>query len=619
MSTENQLETLRPSPEEEARDDADIGKAFRISFAVIAFLVLVGGTVAIVLRSRVTAPPVKETELAAVETREMPKVQIPQTPFTDITDSYGVEFVHNNGAVGDKLLPETMGGGVATFDFDNDGDQDVLFINSSDWPWDKASDRQSTSVLYRNDGDKLTDVSAESGLALSDYAMGVAVGDFDNDSWVDVFVTSVGANHLYRNLGNGKFEDVTASAGVAGDADRWSSSAGWFDFDNDGDLDLFVCNYVEWSREYDQSQEFQLIGGGRAYGRPQNFQGTFPYLYRNEGDGKFTDVSEIAGIQIRNPATGVPLSKSLGLAFCDFNQDGALDIVIANDTVQNLLLQNDGKGNFTDVGALSGIAFDSSGNARGAMGIDIASFRGPKALAVAIGNFSNEMTALYVAKTGTMQFYDEAVSTGLGPTTRLLLTFGLFYFDYDLDGRSDLFCANGHLEEDINRVQPSQHYEQPPQLFWNAGPQFDTEFVAVGQESVGTDLLKPMVGRGTSYADLDNDGDLDVIVTSSGRKPRLLRNDQQLGHHWLRLKLVGDGKNTNRDAIGSWVEVTVGEQKLRQQVMPTRSYLSQVELPLTFGLGQSDKVDDVTIIWADGYRQTIDAPAVDQVHTITRQ
>ncbi|MCC9601195.1 CRTAC1 family protein [Stieleria sp. JC731] len=619
MSTENQVEPLHSSNDEEARDDAVIGKAFRISFAVIALVALVGLTLLFVFRRRPPAPPVKETELAGVKTRELPQVQVPHTPFTDITETSGIDFVHNNGAIGAKLLPETMGGGVAMFDFDNDGDQDILFVNSRDWPWDPPSDRQSTSVLYRNDGDTYVNVSADSGLNLNDYAMGVAVGDFDNDSWVDVFITSVGANHLYRNLGDGSFEDITESAGVAGDENRWSSSAGWFDYDNDGDLDLFVCNYVEWSREYDQSQNFQLIGGGRAYGRPQNFQGTFPYLYRNDGEGKFTDVSEIAGIQIRNPATGVPLSKSLGLAFCDFNQDGALDIVIANDTVQNLLLQNDGEGNFTDVGALSGIAFDSSGNARGAMGIDIASFRGPKALAVAIGNFSNEMTALYVAKTGSMQFYDEAVSTGLGPTTRLLLTFGLFYFDYDLDGRSDLFCANGHLEEDINRVQPSQHYEQPPQLFWNAGPKYDTEFVPVGQESIGDDLLKPMVGRGTSFADIDNDGDLDVVVTSSGRKPRLLRNDQDLGHHWLRIKLVGDGKNCNRDAIGSWVEVTVGDKVLRQQVMPTRSYLSQVELPLTFGLGTSKTIDSVSILWADGYRQQIDAPKVDQQITVSRQ
>ena len=472
--------------------------------------------------------------------------------------------------------------------------------------------------MYRNDDGKFVDVTADSGLDISMYGMGAAVGDFDNDGLVDVFMTTVGKNHLFRNLGEGRFEEITNSAGVAGDEDRWSTSAGWFDYDNDGDLDLFVCNYVDWSREYDQAQHFQLVGGGRAYGRPQNFEGAFPYLYRNEGDGKFTDVSEASGVQVQNDSTGVPLSKSLGLAVCDLDGNGTLDLVVANDTVQNLLLRNDGKGHFADVGALAGIAFDSGGNARGAMGIDVTSFRDQKAMAIAIGNFSNEMTALYVTKAGRMQFFDEAVSTGLGPSTRLLLTFGLIYFDYDLDGRLDLICANGHLEEDINRVQPSQHYEQPPQLFWNAGPEHGTEFVAAGEKQVGADFLKPMVGRGAAYADIDNDGDLDILVTSTGRAPRLLRNDQRLGHHWLRIKLVGDGEKCNKDAIGSWVEVTVGKKVLSKQVMPTRSYLSQVELPLTFGLGDSDTVDNVTVQWADGERIDLGPMAADRLHAVSR-
>ncbi|WP_182868484.1 CRTAC1 family protein [Stieleria mannarensis] len=618
QAVETKPKAVEAEEEEVLRDDAEIGRALRRSLLALIALVVVGGSLAFYLSRPEAAPPVRESELAKVSVREMPDVEVPKVSFTDITADAGIEFVHNNGAVGDKLLPETMGGGTAVFDFDNDGDQDILFVNSKDWPWDDPSDRQSTSVLYRNDGGQFVDVSETSGLDLTDYAMGVAVGDYDNDDRVDVFITGLGHNHLFRNVGQGRFEDVTDLAGVAGDEDRWSTSAGWFDYDNDGDLDLFVCNYVGWSREYDQSQDFQLVGGGRAYGRPQNFEGTFPYLYRNEGDGRFTDVSEESGIQIRNPSTGVPLSKSLGLAFCDFDANGTLDVIVANDTVQNLLLSNDGQGHFTEIGALTGIAFDSSGNARGAMGIDVASFRGRKALAVAIGNFSNEMTALYVTKFGRMQFYDEAVSTGLGPSTRLLLTFGLVYVDYDLDGRSDLFCANGHLEEDINRVQPSQHYEQPPQLFWNAGPEHGTEFLAADQSHVGEDLLRPMAGRGAAYADIDDDGDLDLLITATGRAPRLLRNDQQLGHHWLRLKLKGDGKHCNRDAIGSWVEINVAGDIIRQQVMPTRSYLSQVELPLTFGLGTADKVDRVTVHWADGAQQEIDPLAVDQSHVIER-
>ena len=604
--------------ESELRDEADIGRAMRGSLIVLVVLAMIGGIAAFILTRPKAAPPVRESKLAKVAVRERPMVQVPTTPFTDITEEAGISFVHNNGATGDKLLPETMGGGSAFFDFDNDGDQDLLLINSMDWSWDEPSDRGNTSALYQNEGGKFVDVTKDSGLDVELYGMGVAVGDYDQDGLVDVFISAVGTNRLFRNVGEGKFEDITEMAGVGGEEDRWSTSSGWFDYDNDGDLDLFVCNYVGWSREYDQSQGFQLVGGGRAYGRPQNFEGTFPYLYRNDGDGEFTDVSEESGIQIRNVSTNVPQSKSLGLALCDFDRNGFVDVVVANDTVQNCLLRNGGDGKFTEMGAICGIAFDSSGNARGAMGIDVTSFREQASMAVAIGNFSNEMTALYVTKAGRMQFYDEAVSTGLGPSTRLLLTFGLAYVDYDLDGRLDLFCANGHLEEDINRVQPSQHYEQPPQMFWNAGPEFETEFLPVGAEQLGNDFVEPMVGRGASYADIDLDGDLDLLITSTGRAPRLLRNDQETGHHWLRLKLVGDGEKCNRDAIGAWVSVTVGDEVIAKQVMPTRSYLTQVELPLTFGLGEHDSIDNVSVQWPDGEVVEIGPVDIDQSHEITR-
>ncbi|TWT95674.1 CRTAC1 family protein [Neorhodopirellula pilleata] len=603
---------------EEERDDAVISRALRVSLVAIVVLAIAGGGIAFLLSRPTPAPPIRQSELAAVEIREAPTISPPVVNFTDITGASGISFVHNNGARGDKLLPETMGGGCAFFDFDNDGDQDLLLVNSKDWPWDEPSNRSSTSVLYRNDDGEFVDVTKDSGLDVARYAMGAAVGDYDNDGLVDVFITTVGRNLLLRNLGDAKFADVTDLAGVAGDADQWSTSAGWFDYDNDGDLDLFVCNYVKWSREYDQGQGFQLVGGGRAYGRPQNFEGTFPYLYRNEGEGKFVDVSADSGIQVRNDSTGVPRSKSLGVAFCDFDGNGFLDVVVSNDTVQNVLLSNDGKGHFVDIGMLSGIAFDSTGNARGAMGIDVTPIRNRNALAVAIGNFSNEMTALYVTKPGRMQFYDEAVTSGLGPSTRSLLTFGLFYFDYDLDGRDDLFCANGHLEDEINRVQASQHYEQPPQIFWNAGADQATEFIPTTAAQVGSDLIKPIVGRGASYADIDNDGDLDVLITTTGRQPRLLRNDQTLDHHWLRIRLVGDGVDCNRDAIGAWVEVHAGDQVQRKQVMPTRSYLSQVELPLTFGLSDVGVVSQIHVTWPDGVEQTVENPDIDRLHVIER-
>jgi hypothetical protein len=426
----------------------------------------------------------------------------------------------------------------------------------------------------------------------------------------------VGRDRLFRNEGSGQFVDITEAAGVAGREDEWSTGCGWFDYDNDGDLDLFVCTYVQWSREYDLAQEFQLTGGGRAYGRPQDFEGTFCRLYRNVGGDRFEDVSAAAGIQVRNSLTDTPLGKSLGVTFADFDQDGWMDIAVANDTVQNFLLHNQRDGTFEETGLFAGVAFDMAGAARGAMGIDAARFRNNDALGLAIGNFANEASALYVTYDSGMRFVDEAIATGLGPATRPVLTFGLFYTDCDLDGRLDLFAANGHLEAEINRVQPSQFYEQPPQLFWNAGPEYGTEFCPLGPEQCGPDLFRPLVGRGAAYADIDNDGDQDILIVASGQPPRLLRNDQQTGQRWLRFRL--EGSHSNRDAIGAWIEVQAGGRTLRQQVMPTRSYLSQVELPVTFGLGTEAEIQSVQIIWPDGSRQQLDPPPVDRT-VIIRQ
>jgi hypothetical protein len=606
--------------EVEERDDAVIGTALRWSLATFSVFGIVGAAVAFVLTRPAPPPPVKETKLATVEVREASKAEIPRVPFTDVTASAGIHFRHENGARGKKLLPETMGGGCAFFDFDEDGDQDLLLVNGQQWPWDKDASAvapSTTLALYRNDGTgQFDDVTKDSRLDISLYGMGAAVGDYDRDGRVDIFISAVGTNRLFHNEGEGKFRDVTQESATGGAADEWSSSCGWLDYDADGDLDLFVCNYVKWSREFDESQGFQLTGGGRAYGRPQNFEGTFPYLYRNEGEGKFTEVAEAAGLQVRNPATNVPMAKSLGVTFADFDEDGRIDIIVANDTVQNFLFHNQGDGKFAEVGAVAGVAFDMSGNARGAMGIDAARFRDNDAIGIAIGNFANEMTALYVSHGDQMQFMDEAISTGLGPNTRLELTFGVFYFDYDLDGRLDLFAANGHLEEDINRVQPSQHYAQPPQLFWNCGHQHDTEFLPVPADNCGKDFVQPMVGRGSAYADIDGDGDLDVVVMGSGQSPRLLRNDQQLGHHWLRFKLKGT--SSNPDAIGAWLEVHVGTNVYKRQVMPTRSYLSQSELPVTVGLGGGDFVERVVIRWPDGNVQEVADVVVDQVTRVSQ-
>jgi len=375
-----------------------------------------------------------------------------------------------------------------------------------------------------------------------------------------------------------------------------------------------VCNYVQWSPELDRAANFELPKIGRAYGPPRNFTGTFPRLYHNDGQGRFSDVSAQAGIRLTNAATGLPTAKSLAVKPVDADSDGWMDLIVANDTVQNFLFHNERNGTFKEIGARSGIAYDAYGLTRGAMGIDAARFRNDDTLGIAIGNFANEMNALYVAQRDTLVFADEATKEGLGAPSEKLLKFGLFFFDYDLDGRLDVLTANGHLEPEINRVQADQQYRQPAQLFWNSGGSKGASFVLVPAEKCGGDLLKPIVGRGSAYADIDGDGDLDVVLTQIGGPPLLLRNDQNLQHHWLRLKLTGT--KSNHDGIGAWIKVRVAGRTLSRQVMPTRSYLSQSELPATIGLGKATKVDSVEIIWPSGATQKLAAPAIDRLTTI---
>ncbi len=606
------MKTHNNSDEEVTDGDRAIGRAFIgsvIGFCLIAICVGVGYWI---------AQPSSQLEIAEnltvslPEKRTNPTVKVPVALWTDITQEAGIDFVHTNGARGEKLLPETMGGGCAFLDFDGDGDQDLLFVNSCQWPGDPESELSpATLALYQNDGlGKFSNVTEKFGLNVSLYGMGIACGDYDGDGDVDLFVSCLGADHLFRNDLD-RFVDVSDLTGVAGKPDAWSVSCGWFDYDQDGDLDLMVTHYVEWSREFDLAQNFRLLGGSeRAYGRPQAFAGTVPSLFRNNGQGKFEDVSFEAGLEIKHNVTAAATAKSLGLAFEDVNDDGCLDCVVSNDTTQNFLFVNKKDGTFDELATLAGIAYDSSGAARGAMGIDVAAFRNDASIGIAIGNFANEMSALYVARGRDLQFYDAAVANGFGPATRLELTFGILFLDFDLDGRLDLIQSNGHLEQDIARVQTSQKYEQSPQLFWNAGADFDSEFILCRQAETGPDLPKPMVGRGLSCADIDRDGDLDIVLVGCGQPPRLLRNDQALGNHWLRVKLIGSPANP--DAIGARVAIKIGDEIQQRLVSPTRSYLSQVELPVTFGLGQHGTIDQLTITWPNGVRQVIQNVAIDR-------
>lgn len=608
---------------ETPEDDQVVSKALKVSAAIAALVAAIGGLVFALRQDPEVVAPEEIEQSPLSQKRELPPLELPSLPFKDITETAGVDFFHENGAEGEKLLPETMGGGGAFFDFDADGDQDIICVNSCVWPWSKENPEVgATSALYENDGSgTYTNVTAGSGLDISFYANGVACGDYDNDGLVDLYITATGPNKLFHNEGGGKFSEVTDTAGVAGAETDWGTSAGWFDYDQDGDLDLMVCNYIEWTREADLAMEFTLDGTLRAYGRPTDFRGAFPVLYRNDGNGKFADVSADAGIQVVNSDTQEPLAKSLGLTFTDVNADNWLDVLIANDTVQNLLLINQQNGTFLENAAGSGVAFDNNGNARGAMGIDAACFRNSDAVGITIGNFANEMTALYVCQTPGLPmpiFRDEAVSNGIGPVTRTELTFGVLFVDLDLDSRLDIVACNGHLEEDIQKVQISQHYEQPPQVLWNCGPDYDNEFMVAPEDKLGTDFTKRMVGRGACRADIDGDGDIDLLLLSSGGRPRLLRNSQETGHHWLRFKLTGSG--SNKDAIGSAVRITLPDDTtLTRHVMPTCSYQSQSELPVTFGLGTFDTIKSAAVTWPDGTETPVAVNNVDQMLTITQE
>ncbi|MCB1876634.1 MAG: CRTAC1 family protein [Chromatiales bacterium] len=591
-----------------------IGRAFRRSVLFIVVLAAFAGSLYWLLKKEEPSkPPVDQTPVAAPKSGPTGG-QAPTVRFSDQTQAAGIGFIHRNGAQGERLLPETMGSGVAFFDYDSDGDMDLLLVNSDHWPnGDYGDEPRPGNALYRNDGKgNFEDVSQGSGLETPAYGMGVAVADYDADGDQDVFLTNLGANRLMRNDSDGHFTDVTAQAGVAGPDTAWSTSATFFDYDGDGDLDLFVANYVQWSRETDFGVDFRLTGIGRAYGPPTAFGGSHSLLYRNDGDGYFTDVSAESGIQVDNPASGNPAGKALAVLAADLNKDGRPDLLVANDTVGNFWFRNTDQG-FVEEGVLAGLAYDRNGVATGAMGADGADYRNDGDFGIAIGNFANEMTSLYVTQAGELPLADEAIVEGIGPASRQALSFGVLFLDYDLDGRLDFVQANGHLEEEIAKVQPSQSYRQPAQLFWNCGPDCAASFQAVADPG---DLGEPIVGRAVSYADIDGDGDLDLLLTQNGGHPLLLRNEQQTGNHWLRVRLQSDGPN--QDGIGAEIRLRANGIEQRRLVMPSRGYLSQVELPVTFGLGPATEIESLQVRWPDGTEQLASVSAVDRLVTITK-
>ncbi|HEY0547363.1 MAG TPA: CRTAC1 family protein [Pyrinomonadaceae bacterium] len=520
--------------------------------------------------------------------------------FTDVTAQAGIRFKHNNGASGKKYLPETLGAGCAFLDYDNDGWQDILLVNSMDWPERKTG--KSYLALYHNNRDgTFTDVTREAGLAVEMYGLGVAAADYDNDGNVDIYLTCVSANHLFRNLGNGKFVDVTRQAGV-GDT-GFSTSAAWFDYDNDGRLDLFVANYVEWSIETDKF--CTLDGKNKSYCTPQSYKGQSSTLYHNKGNGAFENVTQRAGLSD-------PTSKSLGVALLDYDNDGWIDLFVANDTEPNKLYRNNRNGTFTDEAVLAGVAFGEAGNARAGMGVDAADYDGSGRQGLVIGNFTNEAMSLY-HNDGTGLFTDESSNSGIGKMSALSLTFGCFFFDYDLDGWPDIFAANGHVSDDIQVVQPNVKYAQPPHLFHNKGKGKFEEVTT----KLGHALQRAIVGRGAAYGDFDNDGDLDLLLNINNSPARLLRNDNSNQNDLLRVKTIG--VKSNRDGIGAKITFKTSRgAKLLSMVKTGSSYCSQSELPLTFGLGkpQEGMTLSLEINWPSGQKETLTDIKPNQVITV---
>jgi enediyne biosynthesis protein E4 len=523
--------------------------------------------------------------------------------FRDVTQQSGIHFFHNNGAFGKKYLPETMGPGVAFIDYDNDGWPDIFLVNGMDWPG--HGQKRTTPKLYHNNHDgTFTDVTHKAGVDVEMYGMGVAVGDYDNDGYDDLFVTAYGQNRLFHNNGNGTFTftDVTQKAGLQGPKE-FSTSAAWLDYDKDGHLDLVVANYVQWTPETDLY--CTLDGKAKSYCTPESYKGTSVRLWHNRGNGTFEDVTQKAGL-------GDATSKTLGVAVLDYDNDGWPDLLFSNDTQPNKLYRNNGNGTFSEKAVVAGVAFSEDGVARAGMGVDSADYDHSGYASVLITNFSNQMISLYHNE-GKGLFVDEAPRSEIGRASLLTLGFGCFFFDYDLDGWPDVLIANGHVDDDIQKVQANVSYAERSHLFRNIGKGKFEEVT----KFMGAAFASPRVGRGAAYADINNDGRLDLLLSSNGGPVYLFRNelpgnalpnkDAQgaAANHSLRIRLIG--AKSNRDGIGATVKLTAGGETQTEMLRSGSSYLSASELVLTFGLGQHDKADSIEIRWPSGQLDRLSA------------
>jgi hypothetical protein len=525
--------------------------------------------------------------------------------FVDVTAKTGIRFVHNNGAFGKKFLPETIGPGVAFIDYDNDGWPDIFLVNGTDWPGHIT--KHTTPKLYHNNHDgTFTDVTHKAGLDVEMYGIGVAVGDYDNDGYDDLFVTAYGQSRLFHNngpdkAGNVTFTDVTQKSGLAG-VKEFSTSAAFVDYDKDGRLDLVVGNYVRWSPENDLY--CTMDGKNKSYCTPESYKGTSVRLWHNDGGGRFSDVTQKAGL-------GEPTSKTLGVAMLDYDNDGWPDLLFSNDTQPNKLYKNNGNGTFTEKAVVAGVAFSEDGVARAGMGVDTFDYDRSGNTSLMITNFSNQMISLYHNE-GKGLFVDEAPRSDVGRASLLTLGFGCFFFDYDLDGWPDILVANGHIDPDIQKVQVNVKFAEPPHLFRNLGK---GKFAEV-TKSAGAEFASARVGRAVAYADVFNNGRLDVLFSTNGGAPHLFRNVAAgTANHSVRLKLLGT--KSNRDGIGAVVKLTTADGTQTQMLRSGSSYLAANELVLTFGLGGATKADAIEIRWPSGTVDKLSAVNAAQTAIVT--